>query len=258
MSIFNRIFHKPERKPNTLLVMVLLPHDMSFSLKRLIQDYHQHYDEFIEPDGDDIASVFTLKGEQIGLMNINNPVPADDIEGTARYAYNWNSAREDLKDHTAHVVIAIMDGSHDEVKRFKLQTQLLCSVLRTTDAIGVYNGEQLLLIPKDKYLRDARNLQSAALPVNLWVYFGLQVIDGKSNGYTYGLEAFGKDEIEVLDSDEKIDDLLEMLINITEYVLLKDVTFKPGQTVGYTKQQQIMVSYSKGSFVEGNSFKLFY
>lgn len=65
-------------------------------------------------------------------------------------------------------------------------------MLRTTDAIGVHIGGQSLLIPKDKYLRDAQNIGSTALPVNLWEYFGLEVIEGLSNGYTYGLKAFGK------------------------------------------------------------------
>lgn len=258
MRILNRLFHKPKPKPDTLLAMVLLPDEKSVSLQRLIEDYQLHYGETIKPDGDDVASAFKLQAEQVGVMNINGPVPADDINGTAQYAYNWRSARTDLKNHNAHIIIAIMDGSQDVVKRFKLQTQLLCSVLRTTDAIGVYNGEQSLLIPKKQYLRDAHNMGSAVLPVNLWIYFGLRTIDGKNNGYTYGLKAFGKEEIEVLDSHEEIYNLLKMLTNITRYVLLNDVTFKPGQTLGYTEQQQIMVSYSQGNFVEGYSFKLLY
>ncbi len=258
MGLLNRHFSKPQSKQNTLLGMVLLLDETSFSLQHLVEDYHQHYNEVIKPDGDDTASAFLLQAEQIGVMTINAPVPTDEIKGVVDYAYSWKHASEDLKDHDAHIIIAIMDGSHDVVKRFKLQTQLICSVLRTTDAIGVYIGEQSLLIPKGKYLRDAQNISSIALPVNLWVYFGLEVVDGLSNGYTYGLKAFGKEEIEVLDSNEAIYDLFEMLMNITQYVLLNDVTFKPGQTLGYTPKQQIMISYSKGSYVEGNSFKLFY
>ncbi|WP_345955476.1 hypothetical protein [Mucilaginibacter sp. PAMB04168] len=93
-------------------------------------------------------------------MNINGPVPADDIAETAQYTYSWKHASEDLKDQKAHIIIAIIDGSYDIVKRFKLQTQLICSVLR----IGVYIREQSLLIPKEQYLRDAQDIRSTALP----------------------------------------------------------------------------------------------
>lgn len=260
MNLFNRLFRKPTEKSQLpiLLGMVLLPNETLFSLESVINDHQQHYSVRIVPEGDDIASSFTIDGEEIGILSIDKPVPADDIQRTAQYTYNWKTALEDLKDHHAHIIIAITNGSFNMIKRFKLQTQLLCSVLRTTNAIGVYIGEQSLLIPKDKYLRDAENMSDTILPINLWVYFGLRVVDGLSNAYTYGLKAFAKDEIEVLDSNEDLYNLLEMLINITQYVLLNDVTFKPGQTLGYTAQQQIMISYSEGSYVEGNSFKLLF
>jgi hypothetical protein len=149
-----------------------------------------------------------------------------------------------------------MGGNPDTVERFELQTRLICSVLRTTDAIGVFNGEQSLLIPKHLYLQLGEEPEPDTLPVNLWVYFGLRTQGGLNNGYTYGLKAFGKEEIEILNSDEDVYQILELLMNTTQYVLLNNVTFKPGQTLGFTEQQKIKIGYSAGNFVEGNSFKL--
>jgi hypothetical protein len=262
MGIFDRLFKntepkpQPEPEPAMLIAIVLLTNELSFSLQRMVDDYALHYHENIDADGDDIASAFMLQNEQIGLMCIDKPVPSEDIEFTAQYTYTWKTASEDLKAHQAHIIITLMGGNVDAVKRFTLQTQLICSVLRTTDAIGVFNGQQSLLIPKHLYLQQAQQMDATNLPVNLWIYFGLRTQGGLNNGYTYGLEAFGKEEMEILNSAEDIYEVFELLRNTTQYVLLDNVTFKPGETLGFTEQQKIKISYSTGNYVEGNSFKL--
>ncbi len=260
MGLFDRLFKKPEPtpepKPAILIAMVLLPDESSFALKRLIDDFAAYYYETIVAEGDDVASAFTLQNEQVGLMCIDKPVPSEDIEFTAPYTYTWKTASADLKNHQAHVVISLMGGNPDTVERFKLQTRLISSVLRTTDAIGVFNGEQSLLIPKHLYLQQAEQMSSTTLPVNLWVHFGLRTQGGLNNGYTYGLRTFVKEEMEILNSDEDIYQIFELLVHTTQYVLLDNVTFKPGQTLGFTQQQKLKIGYSAGNFVDGNSFKL--
>lgn len=62
--------------------------------------------------------------------------------------------------------------------------------------------------------------------------------------------------MEILNSDEDIYQIFELLVHTTQYVLLDNVTFKPGQTLGFTEQQKLKIGYSAGNFVEGNSFKL--
>ena len=262
MGLFDRLFRKtepkpePEQKPAILIAIVLLLNESSFSLQRVVDDFAAHYHENIDTDGDDVASAFLLQNEQVGLMCIDKPLPAEDIESTAPYTYTWKTASEDLKVHQAHIIITLMGGNPDPVNRFKLQTQLTCSILRTTDAIGFFNGEQSLLIQKHLYLQYAEQMDATHLPVNLWIYFGLRTQGGLHNGYTYGLNAFGKEEMEILNSDEDLYEILELLLNTTQYVLLNNITFKPGQTLGFTEQQKIKIGYSAGNFVEGNSFKL--
>ena len=47
-------------------------------------------------------------------------------------------------------------------------------------------------------------------------------------GYTDGLAAFGKEEIEVLDTQAALGDLHSFLLDLASYVLEEDVTFHDG------------------------------
>lgn len=136
---------------------------------------------------------------------------------------------------------------------------LLSTTLRTTNAIGVYKGNQSLLIVKEHYLQQAALMDDDNyLPLNIWIYFGLRKTKNGNNGYTYGLSAFNKAELEIIHSSKNLDDIRVFLYNIAHYVLDRDVTFKDGQTCGTSEDEKIAISYSKGHFVDGDSFKLAY
>jgi hypothetical protein len=131
-------------------------------------------------------------------------------------------------------------------------------LLRTTKSIGVYKGNQSLLIPKEDYLNEAELMDDDYFPLNLWVYFGLRVTDKGNSGYTYGLKEFNKEEFEVLNSSKDLEAIRGFLFNTAHYVLEYDVTFQEGQTIGSSEEEKISISYSKGQLVEGDTFKFAY
>jgi len=71
-----------------------------------------------------------------------------------------------------------------------------------------------------------------------------------------GVLSFGKQEIEVVDSPLALDELYGFLVNICSYVIGSDVVFQHGETLGYTAEQKIAITSSKGVFVEGETLKL--
>jgi hypothetical protein len=242
-----------------ILGMVMLNSYNSFDVGTFTGDFKIHYgDNVQEPTGDNASFVFKVDGEMVAIAYINIPIPSGDIEGTAQYAYNWQTALEDTKDHKSHLIISIMQGGQDQIKRFKIFTQVLCSLLRTTNAVGIYKGNQSLLIPKENYLNDAEAMSNEYLPLNLWIYFGLRVTDKGNSGYTYGLKEFNKTEMEIVASSKTLEEIRRFLFNITHYVLDYDVTFQDGQTVGGSEEEKIAISLSQGKFVDGDTFKLAY
>lgn len=242
-----------------ILGMVMLNDNNSFDVESFVNDFKNNYgDNIKEPTGDNGSFVFTLDGETIAVAHMDVPIPTGDIEGTAQYAYNWQTALEDTKNHQSHLIVSLMQDGNDQIKRFKIFTQVLCSLLRTTNAIGVYKGNQSLLILKEDYLNEAEAMSEEYMPLNLWIYFGLRVTDNGNSGYTYGLKEFNKTEIEVVNSSKSLEDIRGFLFNIAHYVLDYDVTFEDGQTVGGSEDEKIAIRHSKGQFVEGDTFKVAY
>lgn len=246
---------KPER--NTLLAMPMFNDGDLCEIDKIINNLKTFWNfEITDYSGDENVAVFKVNGESVAIANMDVPIPWGDIEGTAEYAYNWPNVLEDLKDHTGHAIVTIMDGQKSPMERFKILSKVLCSILITSNSVGVYQGSQSLLIPSKQYLNNIEKLKDDDTPIFLWIYIGLKKFKTGNSAYTYGLKDFQKHEIEILDSSLSLEELLEFVGNIASYVITDDITLKNGETVGYTDDQKINVTISKAQFVEGQSVKL--
>lgn len=257
------MFFKKKKKDSSdtkfALGMVLLNGENSFSLDAFLSDLKEHSDSEIEDaTGDNIAASFTMDGEMVTIAHMSFPIPQGDIEGTAKYAYNWLTALDDTKPHASHLLVTVWGKTSYPVDRYKAFTQATCSLLRTTHSIGVYMGTQSLLIQKEHYLREASLMDEDFFPLNLWIYFGLRSSPEGNSGYTYGLTQFEKNELEIVHSTKELENIREFLFNITHYVLEYNVTFHDGQTCGTSENEKIPITLSPGKFVEGETFKLAY
>lgn len=204
------------------------------------------------------AASLNIDGELVAIGSMPAPIPMRDIEGTAKYAYNWDNVIEEIKEHKAHLIVSIKQGGNNMVKRYKIFTSVICSLLRTNNAIGVYKGNQSLLIRKDDYLQEADGMSDEWYPLNLWIYFGLRHGNDKNSGYTYGLREFNKLELEIVASAKGLADIRAFLYNMAHYVLDYDVEFQDGQTCGLSESEKIGITLSKGVFVDGETFKMAY
>jgi hypothetical protein len=251
--------NKSKHPDKIILGMVLLEDEISFNFNRFLADLKDNYGPKIsDSTSNDSAYVCTINGVFLAIGHMPTPVPYADIESTAEYAYNWPTAAEDLKSHKAHLIVSILKGGEDQIARFRIFSQIMSSLLRTTNAMGVYMGNQTLLIPKEDYLDEAERMSDDYLPLNLWIYFGLRVAKGTNSGYTYGLNEFNKTEMEIINSAKSLEAVRAFLFNMTHYVLDYDVTFEDGQTCGLSADEIVPISLSKGIQTEGNTFKLAY
>lgn len=242
-----------------VLGMIMLQDTNSFSSDLFCKDFESNYDKKItESNGDNLSFAFKTNGETIIVGYMAFPIPQGDIKGTAKYAYNWKTAVDDLKDHKSHLIVSSMDGEQNQVERFKTFTQVICALSRTTNSIGVFKGNQSLLIPKDAYLSIASFMTDESLPLNLWIYFGYRINKKGNSCYTYGLKEFYKTEMEIVNSTKSTDEISEFLYNITHYILDNDVTFRDGETCGMSANEKIAIKLSKGEMLNGDTFKLIY
>lgn len=256
--MFKRKKDKVDSNP-ILLGMVMLKHNASPNLDNLRISYKEYYtDEFeIKHDMEDTI-IINAGGETFAIAHMPYPIPKDGLQAVAQLAYNWPSVLDKISTHTGHLLVTMLQSSTAQVDRFKDFTNVMCGILESTDTVGVYMGEQSLLIPAYDYVDEASYMNDEDFPLNLWIYFGLQTTDAGNNGYTHGLKEFGKPELEIVNSQKSLDDIRGLLFNIAHYVLLNDINFKDGETVGLSEGEKILIEYSDGIFTEGKTYKLAY
>lgn len=259
MGLLN-LFKKKEETPqenSILLSMPLFNDGESYSLEEILLDLKEFWDlKITEVSGDNQTATFKINGELVAVAAMPAPIPYEEIESTANYTYLWNNALEECKNHTSHAIVSVLSSDTNIIERHIIFTQLNASILRTSKAIGIYQGMQTLLLPQPLYLDFADLLFEDLLPVQLWVYIGLVDEENSNSAYTYGLKEFHKSEIEILESSMSRSDLYDFIISIASYIIGYDVTLNDGETIGFSEEQKINIIESKGKFLEGNTLKL--
>jgi hypothetical protein len=241
-----------------LLAMPMFNATDSYNLEAVVTDLKNYWKvEVSDISGDEKTATMNINGVLVALASMPAPIPIKDIEDIAPYNYLWKTALEDCGNHQSHAIVTVLSSKNVAVlERYKILTQLNASVLRTSKAIGIYQGTQTLLLPKELYLDFANFLLEEQLPIQLWIYIGLVKGEKGSSIYTFGLKDFGKMELEILDSSMEQMDLYDFLLSIVAYVVEQDVILQDGETIGFSAEQKIKITASKGQFLEGETLKL--
>ena len=250
---------KPEKENSSLALSMPIFKGGSYSLDKVLEDLKSHWGlEISEISGDDEVATLTINGMMAAIAKMPAPIPSRDLESIFGYSYLWNNVEKEVSEHDSHAIVSILDKSKSQVEKFSLMTMINASILRTSpDAIGVYQGSQTLLLPKGLYIDFADFLLEGNLPVILWIYIGLVGSEeGKNSLYTFGMKDFGKEEIEIIDSQMSRGDLHEFILPVLNYILAYDVTLKNGETIGFSEEQKIKITESKAVYLDGNSLKL--
>lgn len=199
--------------------------------------------------------VFQPEGYMVALSFVDAPVPDGEAEHFAQGNYLWPAAAEVTRTHVAQIIVAVFTHSGTPQEAGKLYAKVAASCLKLPNAVGFYSSGTVF--QPEMFLDMAEIMKSDdSVPLLNLVYFGLVRTDSGFSGYTVGLRSFGKDEIEVLDSQATPADLREFLIDISLYVVEHDVTLKDGETIGFSAEQKLPITRSEGVFIDGMSLKI--
>ena len=245
-----------------LLAMPMFEQGQRYSIDALMEHLQQHWGYTLdkpEHDNTDQATVFSINGCTCIVAFIAAAIPAEDIEHCAQFAYSWQTVLEDIGTVDGHAIVSVGAGDMDIVDRHLLFARILYSMMATPPScVGIYQGNQTLLISRERYLGFYQEIQQAdiAALIPFWVYIGWQVNEHGSSIYTYGLNDFGKQELEVVNSALELDELYPFLLNVCAYLIQADVELQDGETLGYSADQKIDIVASAGVFLEGETLKL--
>ncbi|WP_130862130.1 DUF4261 domain-containing protein [Bacilliculturomica massiliensis] len=228
---------------------------------------HQHSREQDDPEqdgqencgcGEDGTLVFRVGNCLAALSLMPAPIPEGEAEYYARANYMWPEAEEVTKTHQAHILAAVLPHGETAVEAGKLFTKMVCACLAEDNAIGVYTSGTVYQPEFYTEVAELMKEDEEELPILDWVYLGLYRTGDKNNAYTYGLTAFGRDEIEVVGSGRSLEELRDFLYQIVCYVICYDVTLLPGETIGFSEEERLPITRSKGAALEGDSLKIEY
>ena len=221
-------------------------------------DYPPEDGEQTASDDNNVTAVFDVEGMTVAISLMDFPVP----DGEAEYWANSNFMEKDAavsaaKAHQAHVLVAILDQmseGHTRRQLGELYVKLVSTLLKAPNALGVYTNGTVWL--PDYFIRVSEDLKEGSLPLLDLVFVGLVKYEKGICGWTNGLRAFGKDELEIRDSQHSPQDVHELLLNVSGYLIEGDVTLHDGETLGYTAEQKLHITRSEGVNVEGMSLKI--
>ena len=196
-----------------------------------------------EEKGDD-ALVFEVDDMLAAVSLAAYPIPGGEAEGNAENNYMWEDAVKVAKEHRAHLMVAVLGKEEDLLEKGKLFTKVVAACCRQEYATGIYTSG--VVFEPRFYEGFADMMQENELPIFNWIWFGLWRDENGMNGYTYGLDSFGKDEMEVLGADAKPSDLRDFLASLASYVLENDVELHDGETIGFDADDKHTIIRSPG------------
>src|SRR3569833_828743 len=185
--------------------MILLNDTLLFDAERFQKDIEKNT-KFksgkLTVDGN--ACSVTIDKETFAIGSMPVPAPVEEIERIADQTSYWENEMNRMRQHQRHLIVSMLPGSSDTIKRYRIFTSVVCSVLRTHNTAGVYMGGQRLLIPSEGYLDEAAGMSKDWFPLYLWINFGfVENESGRKSAYTYGLREFDKTEMEIIESSRE-------------------------------------------------------
>ena len=264
MGLFD--FFKKKKKTESdntdngdFLAFVLLS-EPEWDRERYIADIKADWDITVNVDDDEEYKdmiVDEIGDMRLAVRYIGMPVPNKEAEDYAAVNYMWKNAVEVTASHKAQIMIAALGGGTPDEKG-RLLVKAVSSALKQDKAIAVYSDGAVY--EPEFYNACTEILKSGGLPVPALVWFGVGGYGRDEWGiYTFGMRKFGKEEMETyVGKDIDINDVRAFMCDIVNYVLIDDVTLKDGETIGFTADQKLKITLSKGISVGGKTLKIEY
>jgi hypothetical protein len=226
--------------------------------EQLIRDLKKEWDlDVWEDNGDTDDTLVFSEGEMIAAVSLMPaPVPGGEAEQNAENNYMWPEAVKKAQEHKAHLMVAVLGKDVGLLERGKLFVKIVACCCKQKNATGVYTSGTVF--EPHFYESFAGMMKEDELPIFNWIWFGLYRSGEKVCGYTYGMEAFGKQEMEILDADAQPSQVRDFLASLVSYVLEYDVTLKDGETIGFSQEDKHSITCSEGVSLPGMTLKISY
>ena len=186
------------------------------------------------------------------------PIPWPELEGPCATAWWWPEAGENLKDHTDHLIVALMGSEADPATRHVWLSQLVSVVAELTPAAGIYWGAGTVVHEPGDFAEQVAELTPKLLAPQLWIDMRMERCpDGALRYFTTGMQSFGLPEVEIEHTHREPEEVMQFCYGIINYMITGNIAIGDGETVGRTEQEKIPVTHGPSMFErEGDVIKL--
>ncbi len=256
------LISRPSKDNTIVLGMAMLEKVPVIDFKKIASELKSHYKVNIDKESIDEekkgTGVFAVGKFRILIALMDLPIPDGELDVPIEASYLWPEAAKETAKHKAHIIISVTSNEKDIVNAYRLFTKAAAAILKTTNALGIYLGNQQMVLPTSLYVEMAETMTDDTLPLVNWVYIGVWDEDNKRGGFTFGLEEFGFNEVEIIDSKHSREEIWDFLYNVAHYIIFSDVTLNDGETVGLTANEKLKVVVSDGVHLPGRTVKIKY
>ena len=224
-------------------------------IKDLKEDWNLDYDFEITQEDNTIIADYNGMIMTASLMPA--PIPDNEAVEQAKTNYRWEKAVEAAEKHKAHLLVSVINrGDMDNIEGAKHYVKLLANATKQEGCLGI-NILGTVIHPQMYYDFAKLYDENDDFPIENIVYIGLYGDENNTvSGYTYGLEQFGKKELEIIKSLEEAEEVYNFLASISDYIITSDVVLNDGETIGFSEEQKIQISVSEGIALDGETVKL--
>jgi hypothetical protein len=243
------------------LAILLLESPEELSCERIAEQLKARFPGVAYSDLTSDGGIVSLRcPEMVFLAPMPVPMPWSDLEGPCATSLTWPDAAEPVRRHQMHVLVTVM-GAPDAmtgIRRLSMVAAVAAASLER--CIGVYWGNSTSVARKDLFVEMMSELALEGMPLPIWIATRIgKTRDGRLEGFTTGMAAFGLMEFETHSAPGKPGELREFFWSLSAYLLEKGPVVADGNTVGGSAEEKIRVVYAPSRFgIEGRVMRLEY
>jgi hypothetical protein len=205
--------------------------------------FEEHFPEALQPvlsSSTENLLALTVGDLTAAVSLVPRPIPWSQLEGPAATAWYWPDAASELRHHSAHLLVALVDEGGRPVEKAITLTRLVTAAAAAAPSVGVFWGPGRLVHSPEAFVEQAVQMSEENLPLFLWIDFRIE--ESSSGGvrlFTTGIEPLGGNELEVRDFGGEAQELLNYAYNIAHYQLEQRKVIRDGDTIGLTDEVQV-------------------
>lgn len=243
-----------KKKHNSFAGFILLK-DIDFNIERFKYDLKIDWNIIIKDKiEEEYSIVFQCDDMSVAVGFVMGPVPENEAETVAENNYMWKEAPEIVSLHKSHILIMVIGYDKSSLEAGSLFIKICSTWLKQENALALY-ALRTVFEPKF-YIASSGLISEGEFPI-----FNLLSLSfyGSNKGisvYTYGMKYFGKEEIEILESNRQFVELYDFLFYVASYIIEENIILENEDFLETEKYGKIKTVRSLGVKTDFDSIKI--